>query len=390
MNNLIIRLVICIVLFLVNCASKENTNITTVVDGVTNVENLLPLSGDTPNIELKFVKKIGGLQDEDENYMLFNPKDVARDSDGNIYISDAGNKRIQKYDKDGKYLLTIGKSGIGPGEFQSLSYLEFNTVGNITTNALRKQRFIEFTPEGKFVKEYHIEGMPRQVEVNISHLGIITIGAPASKFRFLSNDNFIFNDSKNVSLMKIVDKDGSVVSEFGERIDFGNRQWNRIGNGFQFTIDNSDNIYLSHQFYNKIEKYSPDGKLMLQFSVPKIFDFATGFVTERTPIKSYNVQAGIPRDFNFTLPNGGMAYGDIEIDGKGRIWVESFRSLPDFSDVSSRGKYSKWDVFTKNGEWLTTLEFPITFDEMKIIDDTMFLIDPRTEMSVYEYEIVDK
>ena len=39
------------------------------------------------------------------------------DKDGNIYILDTGNTRIQKFGPDGEYLATIGRKGQGPGEF---------------------------------------------------------------------------------------------------------------------------------------------------------------------------------------------------------------------------------------------------------------------------------
>ncbi|MFC1476903.1 6-bladed beta-propeller [candidate division KSB1 bacterium] len=62
--------------------------------------------------------KMGGMDVEDENFQFFYPWDVLVENTGSIYILDMQNHRIQKFDGNGKYLLTIGRQGQGPGEFQ--------------------------------------------------------------------------------------------------------------------------------------------------------------------------------------------------------------------------------------------------------------------------------
>jgi hypothetical protein len=50
--------------------------------------------------------------------LFHNAKDLAVDSSGNIYVLDAGNRRVQVFDRNGKFLRTLGGRGQGPGEFQ--------------------------------------------------------------------------------------------------------------------------------------------------------------------------------------------------------------------------------------------------------------------------------
>jgi len=47
------------------------------------------------------------------------PVDVAVDPDGNFYVLDAGNNRVQRYDSFSKYLLFWGSYGTRPGEFNN-------------------------------------------------------------------------------------------------------------------------------------------------------------------------------------------------------------------------------------------------------------------------------
>ena len=64
---------------------------------------------------------------------LFNrPTDVAWDAAGNIFVADgAGNARIAKFDKDGKFIKSWGKRGAGPGEFANVLSIAVDAQGNV-------------------------------------------------------------------------------------------------------------------------------------------------------------------------------------------------------------------------------------------------------------------
>lgn len=52
----------------------------------------------------------------DDNYTMFQILDVQADAEGNIFVADTGNQRIQVFDADGEYIRTLGGPGQGPGE----------------------------------------------------------------------------------------------------------------------------------------------------------------------------------------------------------------------------------------------------------------------------------
>jgi len=54
------------------------------------------------------------------NVRLFQPINLALDSQGRIYVGDFGAYRIQVFDKDGNYIRTVGKNGDNYGEFARL------------------------------------------------------------------------------------------------------------------------------------------------------------------------------------------------------------------------------------------------------------------------------
>ena len=54
---------------------------------------------------------------------FFQPSYVETDADGNIFVLDRGDPRIQVFDREGNYLRTMGREGQGPGELARPSYL---------------------------------------------------------------------------------------------------------------------------------------------------------------------------------------------------------------------------------------------------------------------------
>lgn len=91
-------------------------------------------------------------KESNENYLFNKIQDVQVDLSGNIYVSDMNNFRIQKFDKNGKYLQTIGRWGQGPGEFEQPTIIR---IDNMSGNFFVKDYvyFIEqFKGNGDFIR----------------------------------------------------------------------------------------------------------------------------------------------------------------------------------------------------------------------------------------------
>jgi hypothetical protein len=56
--------------------------------------------------------------DSDKNLFFYKIRAVKTDRDGNILVLDSGNFRIQVFDKNGRFIRTVGRQGQGPAEFQ--------------------------------------------------------------------------------------------------------------------------------------------------------------------------------------------------------------------------------------------------------------------------------
>ena len=125
-------------------------------DGVKVIQNPgEPLYGEI-KLELEEDLSIGN--EEDENYLFYRIRDIQVDTDGNIYVLDSGNHRVQVFNNNGNYIYTIGKKGQGPGEFNAPTRLQLDDeTGNIYVVDYMLRKIIIFEKEGKYIdKDIHL------------------------------------------------------------------------------------------------------------------------------------------------------------------------------------------------------------------------------------------
>jgi len=154
--KLILTLLCSFLVFSILSCKQENTEwrgTIEEVDGVTFVKNpeegLWDLKGEA-NITLVKKRQIGEL-DGPEEYLFVYITDVAVNSRGEFYVADRQLNEVRKFNKDGEYLLTIGRLGQGPGEFQSPSIISVNSQDELIVFDNRIGRISVFSDSGELV-----------------------------------------------------------------------------------------------------------------------------------------------------------------------------------------------------------------------------------------------
>lgn len=86
------------------------------------------------------------------------PTDVAWDKAGNVFIADGyNNSRVVKVDKNGRWVKTWGERGTGPSQFNILHSIANDANGNIYVADRTNRRIQVFDSEGTFLRQFTID-----------------------------------------------------------------------------------------------------------------------------------------------------------------------------------------------------------------------------------------
>ena len=80
------------------------------------------------------------------------PTDVAIDASGNLWVTDANNDRIEKFDSEGEFIKSVGSSGSGTGHFDGPEGIAADAEGHIWVGDTYQGRVQEFSEAGEFIR----------------------------------------------------------------------------------------------------------------------------------------------------------------------------------------------------------------------------------------------
>jgi hypothetical protein len=132
------------------------------------------------------------------------PSDVAWDAAGNIFVADGYvNTRVAKFDKNGKYVKCWGQPGNGPGQFNVLHSIATDAQGNVYVGDRENRRIQVFDNDGNFKTMY----------LNVGAPWALCITPGPHQYMYSSNSNYPNSmDDGEVYKMEL---NGKIVGKFG-------------------------------------------------------------------------------------------------------------------------------------------------------------------------------
>jgi DNA-binding beta-propeller fold protein YncE len=176
-----------------------------------------------------------------------NPRGVAIDSDGYIYVADTGNNRIQKFDSGGTFIAQWGSPGIRESQFNQPSGIGVDLNGRIYVADTGNNRIQKFDSEGKFVAQWGGMGA-EEGKFNVP------IAVTADLFR-----NIYVADLKN-NRVQIFESDGTFITKL-DGTGIGETSFSPVG----LAVDTDGNIFIADSRSNKIQKYDIEKRFVTRW-----------------------------------------------------------------------------------------------------------------------------
>lgn len=192
----------------------------------------------------KLLIKLGeaGVKGSDSRH--FNkPTDVAVCKDGSFYVSDGyGNSRVVKFSSKGEYLFEWGKKGNKNGEFNIPHGICIDSDDNVYVADRENRRVQKFDKNGKFLRAF----------ADKSFANICSVTSDSGSGRIYAIDDLTFLKIKHRGSDVIaIDTAGLVQTRFGRSGSYnGSTCWYH-----DIAIDSEQNIYVTDILRNRIQKF---------------------------------------------------------------------------------------------------------------------------------------
>ena len=171
---------------------------------------------------------------------------IAVAPDGNVYVAEEGNPRVQEFSPEGKFITTWGSEGTGNGQFRSPHGVSAASNGDIYVADEGNNRVEEFSPTGGFVTTWGSGGTEPGEFSGPSDVAVASSG-----------------------IVYVVDRDNNRIEAFAQPSPAYERSFGSVGNGNgelshpqDGAVAPSGDVYVSDTSNDRVEEFSPTGEFI--------------------------------------------------------------------------------------------------------------------------------
>ncbi|MBD3273663.1 MAG: hypothetical protein GF372_00025 [Candidatus Marinimicrobia bacterium] len=382
-NRFIIRvsLIVLVAMAMGSCASKEDeTEAEQLATDSTRVSQTAPATIDSlieytaedvrqaenrAHLTLEYTWSYESTGDDQKAFYI--PRDIEVASNGDIFILDTGNNRIQFFDSTRTYLRTLGEEGTAPGEFQMPQDLLCIPPDQILVTQPFQKRVQIITSAGEYVQGFVTEG---------------TIG----EAKLFDTGEIIAPDSRRAGnpdhhLLRVHNLEGEYVRGIGLH-KYVEESPTYALEHVHFALDDTKNIYTGYVTRNHIERYTHAGELVqsLYFDFDQNFDPKIATLQDMAHADGYLYILVLNRQMTEQERMIGSTTGTF----RGGV-SESTHYFTDYDLDSEDTDLYRLLIFDQWGRLVSSNILTKYVEKITVHQNTLYLVDSFVGMKIYEY-----
>jgi hypothetical protein len=384
-------LLTCLWLGAASCAPTENVDLVVRRDsaGVAITESAQPqwtgaqgwIVDSVPLLDLG----AAGSGPEHEFYLVRN---ATRLRDGRIAVANFGTNEVRFYGSDGRYLLSAGRDGQGPGEFERLTSVQTYRGDSLVAFDAWARRITFLDPSGVVARVASLTGL----DGSLSELHALSDGGFLLHTHAIEVMAEVEGRVRVPAPLLLLTADGTV------------RDTLAVVPGFEtYVFDQGDAAPpLRHEVHVAVRDmlvYVGDGTsleyhILGEDGAVRRVARIPGYDLEvsesvRDSMRAAMLQQEMPPFLRPTqeamansIPTRRPAYSGLLVDPNGFVWLAEYGASPVFSPEPR-----PWLVFDPRGAWLGTVDLPPNFDLFEVGEDYV-LGRARDELGVETVQLL--
>jgi len=271
-----------------------------------------------------------GVSEGDTEYIFSRISAVAVDDREKIYVLDYNEAELKVFDRDGKYLKTIGRRGQGPGEFSSPFSMGITAENTIMVHDLMNRRINYFSFEGKFINSF-------------STADTVMVGCDVDDMGNIISLVFTSGPGEQILELKRFDSEKKTLATYLTITKTGREALNNpLGPDLHWTRYLEDRLICGYAQTYKLRVFDLEGNEIRTIE----HDYKPVRISQEE-IDALNKM--LPAAVDVQVPRYRPAFQGLTADEEGRVFVATW-------ERPQSGKGYLYDVFDRNGAFVTRIE----------------------------------
>ncbi len=276
---------------------------------------------------------------EEQMFQSINTLDV--DKEGNMYILDEQAGNIKVFDRNGDFVMTIGRKGQGPGEFGMPISLILTKQGIIIVNDMGQRKIQYFDRDGNYLKEFSIADKFLFFGPMVTSGGDLIVTYTIPKEKPVTVLEKLDTEFESILTFTSLPMDTPPVIDIFVARSLSSLRWSVTDLDEIIWADIKNHVY-------ELRFHGDDGKL--KKIITRAYDPISITAEDKDRLIKETFGDNPTDQWDLSFPDNYPPFSGFSFDDLGHIFVKRYEKITDEKD-------NLYDIFDDEGKYIAQIRF---------------------------------